>query len=544
VIDVSRTRSRVGALGALAAIAVLWLALAPTQLGGPTSFASIVGVSMEPHLHAGDLVVVRRSGDYRVGDVVAYRSAELHRIVLHRIAAIDGDRYRFKGDNNDFVDPGSAARSDLVGRQWLRLPGAGRWFGLLHRPWVASLLAVLAVLALLGTGKMPRRRGARGRRAAVGQIGVPPGLEPLLRPVTTIAAAASVVYLLLAAVALGLPAQRSTPVADFYEDTGAFSYGGAAPVSAAYPTGRIGSGDTVFTRLVDTIDVGFRWQLKTSRAHAAHGTASLSATVSDGSGWSRRLTLALPRSFAGDRAVVHGRLDLGELQRLVAAFESETGTNLPQYRVELAPRIAYAGTVGGLAVSHAYAPTLDLVLSEQALQLASDGVASPSLVRSEPRPGSTPTPARLGFGPFHLRVATARVVGIAGTLLSLLVLGAALVAGRRLEEQDPVERELARSGQQVVRIADERRAARLVDVRHLAGLLRIARRYDRLVLYAERSGAYLVEDDDVVYRWRRPAADGTPPPEERPAFEERRDLRTRPWAVQPEEEPFAEAGEA
>ena len=45
---------------------------------------------------------------YKVGDIVAYRSTMLHIVVLHRIIAVKGDRYVFKGDNNDFVDPDAA----------------------------------------------------------------------------------------------------------------------------------------------------------------------------------------------------------------------------------------------------------------------------------------------------------------------------------------------------------------------------------------------------------------------------------------------------
>jgi signal peptidase I len=536
VIDLGRTKHRLGALAVVAAMAAGWLVLAPTQLGGPTSFASIVGVSMEPHLHQGDLVVVRRAGDYRVGDAVAYRSAALHRVVLHRIVAIRGGHYWFKGDNNSFVDPGAATRADLVGKQWIRLPGAGRFFGWFHKPWVASLLAIAAVVLLLGTGAAPVRRGSRGRRRAASQLRLPSELEPLLGPISLVAGAAAAVYLILFAVALALPSHHSVPVDDLYEYSGTFAYSASVPVSAAYPTGRVGSGDAVFTRLVDSVDFRFAWRLQTRSPHAIHGTAALAAVVSDGSGWTRRLTLSLPRAFTGDRATVRGRLDLRELRRLVTSFESETGTNAGQYRVGIAPKIALGGRVAGRPVTDTYAPTLDLVLSRQALQLAaSDGSSTPGLVRTQPVAGSTSAPNRLSLGPFGLGVAAARIVGALGTLLSLLVLGAAALAAGRVGAQDPIERELARSGQPVVWIEGERRALRLVDVRELAGLLRIARRYDRLVLFAESTGAYLVEDDDVVYRWR-PLSAGTPP--------ERRDLRTRPWAQRPEDEAFREAGEA
>src|SRR5262245_49045395 len=82
-----------------------WLLLAPTQIGGETRYVTTSGVSMAPRFHSGDLAVVRPADDYKVGQIVAYRSAQLRTVVLHRIIAIKGDRYVFKGDNNDFIDP-------------------------------------------------------------------------------------------------------------------------------------------------------------------------------------------------------------------------------------------------------------------------------------------------------------------------------------------------------------------------------------------------------------------------------------------------------
>jgi signal peptidase I len=542
VIDVSRTRNRLGALGALAAVVVLWVLLAPTQLGGPTSFAQITGVSMEPRLHSGDLVVVRRSGGYHVGEVVAYRSRTLGRIVLHRIVAIHGDRYTFKGDNNDFVDPAPAARGDLVGREWIRIPGAGRWFLRLHEPWVASLLAVLAVLVLFGTGRRRWSGGPRARRAAAfASFRVPPGLQPYLRQLIPVGVVAAGVYLVLTAVAVGMPTQRVAPVPDLYADSGTFAYGGAAPVSAAYPTGRVASGGKVFTKLVHDVDVSFRWRLATSRSSAVAGTAGLDAVVSDGSGWSRRLRLAPARSFVGGTAAVHGRLDIAALQRLVAHLEAETGAPSTTYGVSIAPRVRYAGTVAGQHVGRTYAPTLDLVLTDEALQLANDGQSTPSLVRSEPQPGEAPVANRVGLGPLHLRVATARVLGVLGVVLSLLAVGGCVLALRRGREEDPVDRAIATAGQSVVPIVEERRGARLVDVQDLAGLLRIARRYDRILLYAQRTAAYLVEDGDIVYRWRRPVPGGEPPD---PWFGERRDWSTRPWGPRADDPPSQGVGTA
>ena len=66
-----------------------WLVLAPTQIGGETSYVTTSGISMAPRFHSGDLAVVRPTEHYKVGQIVAYRSTLLQTVVLHRIIGRD-----------------------------------------------------------------------------------------------------------------------------------------------------------------------------------------------------------------------------------------------------------------------------------------------------------------------------------------------------------------------------------------------------------------------------------------------------------------------
>ena len=153
-----RLRLATGVALTLAVLGVTWWLLAPPQLGGSTAFVVVDGTSMLPHLHRSDLVALRPSSRLRVGDVVGYRSAMLHRVVLHRIVAIKGDRYVLKGDNNSFIDPEQPRRSELVGKLWFHVPLAGRAIGVLHVPWVLATLAALLVLAVGLDGAGTRSR--------------------------------------------------------------------------------------------------------------------------------------------------------------------------------------------------------------------------------------------------------------------------------------------------------------------------------------------------------------------------------------------------
>ena len=142
----------------LVVLGAAWLLLAPPQLGGSTAFVVVDGTSMLPRLHGADLVVLRPTTNPRVGDVVGYHSALLHRVVLHRITAIEGDRYVLKGDNNSFIDPDRPMRSELVGKLWFHVPSAGRAISWLHVPWVIAALAALLVLVVGLDGSGARSR--------------------------------------------------------------------------------------------------------------------------------------------------------------------------------------------------------------------------------------------------------------------------------------------------------------------------------------------------------------------------------------------------
>jgi signal peptidase I len=148
-----RVAATIWLLVALACLSAAWWLIAPPALRGSTSFVTVDGTSMLPSLQRDDLVALRRSRSYRVGEVVAYRSALLHRVVLHRIVRIQGGRYTFKGDNNTFLDPEHPTEAQLVGRLSVRIPAAGRIVPLMHVPWIVGALAALLVLSVgLGGG--------------------------------------------------------------------------------------------------------------------------------------------------------------------------------------------------------------------------------------------------------------------------------------------------------------------------------------------------------------------------------------------------------
>lgn len=141
-------------------IAASWFFLAPPALGGATSYVVTDGTSMLPRFKADGLVLVRARDSYHVGEVVAYHNQQLHRVVMHRIVGMDGARYIFKGDNNNFTDLYHATRADLVGQEWIYWPNGGKYFAKLRNPAAFGIgLALVTVAALYA----PERRGRHRR---------------------------------------------------------------------------------------------------------------------------------------------------------------------------------------------------------------------------------------------------------------------------------------------------------------------------------------------------------------------------------------------
>ena len=136
----------------LAALALMigWLVfLSPTALGGPVSYTIVSGTSMEPRLHTGDLLLMRRTDEYQIGDIASYRIPEgqlgAGDAIVHRIKSGDGaSGYRTPGDDVDRADPWSPTQSDMIGKLFLRIPGAGLLLMFLRSPLGIAAIAGLA----------------------------------------------------------------------------------------------------------------------------------------------------------------------------------------------------------------------------------------------------------------------------------------------------------------------------------------------------------------------------------------------------------------
>ena len=84
--------------------------------------AVVVSGSMEPALSVDDLILVKESDHYTVGDVVVFSSGSS--LVVHRIIELDGDTVITQGDANNTPDDPITLR-DIKGKVVFTLPYVG-----------------------------------------------------------------------------------------------------------------------------------------------------------------------------------------------------------------------------------------------------------------------------------------------------------------------------------------------------------------------------------------------------------------------------------
>lgn len=98
--------------------------------GTPMPIVTVVGDSMLPNLHNGDLAFAYNTDDLNIGDIVTYQKAGEKFTIVHRIDDIeyDGDLitgYIIKGDNNPGPDPLVVKREQILGKVAFAVPLLG-----------------------------------------------------------------------------------------------------------------------------------------------------------------------------------------------------------------------------------------------------------------------------------------------------------------------------------------------------------------------------------------------------------------------------------
>ncbi len=124
------------------------------------SRAVILSGSMEPSMSIGDLVIVHREKEYRVGDIVVFDSGGLS--VTHRILEKAQEGFVTKGDANNVPDKELLSENHIIGRVAVVIPMVGKAVLFLKNPAGMMLIMMLAIWLIWGVDVVRMVKGPGG----------------------------------------------------------------------------------------------------------------------------------------------------------------------------------------------------------------------------------------------------------------------------------------------------------------------------------------------------------------------------------------------
>jgi signal peptidase I len=514
----------------LTAVWLFW----PSAMGGSTTYVTTHGTSMQPDFHTGDLAVLSPAQSYGVGDVVAYPSSSLHTIVMHRIVSGDADGFVTQGDNNDWVDRDRPAEDEILGSLLLRIPQGGTVLGVLGAPGVLPF-AGAAVVAFFGLVRQPRSgsrgRSARRRRSPLpsiqvparirslpmdvraraariptpvrgGTAGIPMAIRARARQIELAGGAGALLAVVGLAVLAALPATQTDTRTVRVTQQGQFTYSGSAVPGTTYPSGRISTGDTVWTRLTRGLTVSFTNTVTGPDIGDLRGVLRLDVVVAASDGWSAVLTSGPVVTLHDGTATASVRVDPNVATQLVNRHFAEIGASGGAGTLTVTPVAATTGTVEGRPFTADSPAGLAFSMDAASLRPAgtSDAELAPAPQTAVHVDETVPrrfTVLRLSVPIDEARVGAAVVLGAA---LAAFALGAWI---RRSSPPDVADSFLVRHAERIVPVAGLASATNVIDVSDAESLHRVAERFDTVVLHhaGPDEDVFAVRDLDATYRF-------------------------------------------
>ena len=475
-----------------------------------------------------------RPGPTSVGDIALYESPVLHRPVLHRIIVIQGPRYYFKGDNNDFVDPGYVTRDEILGKLWTaraegRQPGSASSASPRTPEDSPASPCSCCCSADPASGKRRRRRRRRGT----------PDWKP---PVLKIRFAQAPPPAPIArehpgrARADGRPARALRRLHDAPCAHGAVERRlqpdrHLLVLEHARPARR-----RLSRRQGDDRSAGVPHRLQDARrrvrlplriaaapSRRRHDRARGGALVDEFEPGTRTYVLQKAVAFQGDVARVTGTVDLhATARRSSEQIAIDTGTPGDGLRLDACSRpCACAGVVDGKQISKTFAPTLPFTFSTAVLALNAPAPATaagrelrPADAATRTRPRCSPCPpaacscvhrtrSRSSSSPSR----SACCAASASRLVGLALLGLCTKPLRKKRDTWSHEKRVAfRFGCVIVDVVSLESAVASTGVPtalpDFASLASFARYLERPILHDTLNNAYAVEDSGRLYVFR------------------------------------------
>jgi len=510
---------------------VVWLAFAPTQVGGLASYIIVIGNSMESKFHIGDLVIIHEQPIYQVGDAIVYRNLQLKKFVFHRILSQQLGRYTLKGDNNSWVDTYQPSPGEVIGKLWLHIPRGGIAIQKIRSPFIMALIAgaLGAVLAIRLFGKKAKgnrrmsNKSVQERFTSIQQrmrnwLTKRNNSEPkkplnfdqgeILEGSFFALGVIALSSLILGIIVFSRPASRTVQDDISYQHLGVFSYSASTP-EGVYDANTIKSGDPIFTKSTCLVDLNFQYTLIGAQPENITGTYQLTAVISEPvSGWQRIVSLQEESPFSGPAFGTSARLDLCEISSLTQSMEQGTEFHPGTYTLAVMPNIKLDGNLSGRLLESTFNTGLAFRYDRVQFYLVQDEEQGNPLVLSETgvlRKPRLETNTMLLLGR-EISIPTLRWMTLLGLIASLS--GLALL-GLRLQKLSRLDQEkffhVKYSAMMIdVRNADSLTLSNMIDVGSMDALAKLAERFNVMILHEEAGTGlptYYVQVGGTTYRF-------------------------------------------
>ncbi|MCO6451483.1 MAG: signal peptidase I [Caldilineales bacterium] len=508
--------TRLKSILAVSVLIAVWFLFMPYQIGGRANYLVIDGVSMEPNLHTGDLVILRLTDKYRIGDIAAYYLPDAKGVIIHRVVAEQNGRFILLGDNKDKVDAYYPSLEDMVGKYWLRIPRFGEYIYQIKS--LALQFGMVAFAFLVMPPLLRSQYRSKRKQPRSDAKNQPMHVTTLLRADRGLRAdlffylvALILVFSVLAFFGFRQPLTHPATDNVEYEQTGTFSYSASAP-PGIYNSEQVQTGEPIFLQLISRVNIRFDYNFTSDAPNEVAGVYRLLAVISHANGWARTIEILPESPFNGNSFTVSSDIDLSAIQDVLNSVEQQTGLLDQRYTVTTIPEVTIYGIVDGLPFQDEFKPQLKFSLDSSEMRIAeqsanrtdtrSDSVFAPRATGSVQVPTTTPNVMSL-FG-LEVSVLNLRRIALTGLVVSVItLLFLAWLALRRPGDEDEAKAIQARYGALLVNIAEPGPEA-MYDAIAVAGiddLARLAERGDSMILYYVNGGRhhYLVNDRSAVY---------------------------------------------
>lgn len=502
MMNISKHNPPSSVLVSLAALVFFWVAFAPAQLGGWTTYVIVDGNSMEPKFHYGDLVLIREQQTYQVGDAVTYQNAEMGRYVFHRIVSAQAGRFILQGDHNAWLDNYQPSQDEVIGKLWIHIPSAGKAIQWAREPLNLAIGCgliggVMAASILINPSRS--RRGRTVNQAAWGWGG-------FLEAGLYLTGFAALSFLGLAIFAFTRPLTVSVERLQYQQDA-LFTYT-ATGTQGVYDSGTILAGEPIFPKLTCFLDVGLSYNIIGEGLQEVTGNHQLYMRILDEkSGWQRNIPLESETAFSGSSYTSRANLNLCEIESLASSMEAQTGLHPSIYTLEVTAHTVVMGNQNGQPVYDSFEPRLVFKFDEVHFHLETDTAQTDPLhvTQSGSVSGSDARPNTWAFMGGDFDVQSLRLLALLGLALSTAALTAFGWQIFRGIQSSPVNMiQLKHRGllMDVHRISSQR-GLPVVDVASIDDLARLAERQNVLIAHAVFNflHCYSVQSNGMMYRY-------------------------------------------